>query len=129
MIPGDNLLADALGIIAPQAVRLYRWAGRTRTAAGIFVSAYSGPVDILGSVQAVDRRQYQQMGLEWSRHYVMLYTTAPVRNVERDRAGDMFTYASKWYEAQSRTDWGTQDGWNYVLAVEQPAPAPSQITP
>lgn len=129
MIPGSNLLADALGIIAPQPVELYRWTSKTRQPNGAFVSQYAGPEACEGSVQAIDRRRYLQMGLEWARTYVMLYTVVPLRNIERDISGDLFTYDGQWFEAQSRTNWMAQDGWNAITAVAIPAPVPSQITP
>ena len=122
MTPGDNLLEDALDLIASQDVELYRFASRAKTPAGVMVATYSGPVYVQGSVQAVDRKHYEQMGLDFARTYVKFYTSEEVRNVQRDQTGDLFTYAGRWYQAESQTSWLSQDGWNDVLAVMVPAP-------
>lgn len=127
MTPGDNLLEDALDIIASQDVDLYRFVTRTKDARGVWVGSYAGPVPVQGSVQAVDRKHYQQMGLDFARTYVKFFTSEEVRNVQRDQTGDLFTYGGRWYQAESQTSWLDQDGWNDVLAVMVPAPAASQI--
>lgn len=127
MTPGDNLLEDALDIIATQDVDLYRFVSRAKDARGVMVGSYAGPIAVQGSVQAVDRKHYQQMGLDFARTYVKFYTSEEVRNVQRDQTGDLFTYGGRWYQAESQTSWLDQDGWNDVLAVMVPAPADGQI--
>jgi hypothetical protein len=118
MIPGGNLLNMALSVISPQVVTYHAFVTRTKNAAGLYVSTFAAPVDIVGSVQAVPREKYEAMGLDYSKNYVMLYTSSTIRGVERDRASDQFIYSGKRYEIQSVTNWQEQDGWNGALGIE-----------
>lgn len=118
-VPGINVLSLALRAIGRQTVTLYRYAGRTTTATGRDVSAYSAPVTVAeGSVQAVPRTRYAAMGLDLTKSYVTWFTTAAVRGVERDRAPDAFAFSGRRYDVTSVTPWNAQDGWNEVVGVD-----------
>lgn len=122
IVPGSNLLAQALGVIAPQGVSIQRWTGRAKNANGDWVTSYAAPVTIAGSLQAVSRTLYVQLGLDMAKNYVMLYTTEPVKIIERDGSGDRVTYGGKLYQGESAVDWRAQDGWGSYLFVEVVVP-------
>jgi hypothetical protein len=123
-VPGSNLLKRAARLIRLQEVAYYQDAGRTTNAIGIDQTVYQPPVTIKGSVQAVPLSAYQELGLDFGKNYVTLYTQTPLIGVERDVSGDVFTYNSKVYQVKSPTDWNAQDGWNAVLAVQTSYGAP-----
>lgn len=123
-VPGSNLLKRASRLIKLQAVAYYQDAGRTNNDIGVEQTVYEPPVTVQGSVQAVPLSAYQQLGLDFGKTYVTLYTQTPMVGVARDVSGDVFTYNGKVYQVQSPTDWNAQDGWNGVLAVQTSMGAP-----
>ena len=126
-VPGVNVLGLALGLIARTPVTLFRFRENIGQPNGVDLPTYEPGVAIMGSVQAVSSKTKLDMGLEWQDEYVNLFTSALVRAVERDGAGDVFVWAGKYYHAQGGADWTGQDGWNEVLAVKIPNLTPTQI--
>jgi hypothetical protein len=117
MIPGSNLLRAALGVIRPQGFQLERFTGRETNAAGYQVPAYADAVTVSGSVQAVPRAMYQNLGLDLSKEYISVYTSEDIKTVERDGAGDRIVWNGWRFVCESPTDWRAQDGWRQILAV------------
>lgn len=119
MIPGANLLSQALSVIAPQSVVYFAFTGRTVTATRREVSAYAAGVTInAGSVQAVPRTRYQAMGLDNSKSYVTWFVPRSVLGVERDRGTDQFAWAGRRYDVLAITPWFAQDGWVEILGID-----------
>lgn len=128
-IPGVNVLGLAMTAIRAQPVVIFRFTENVGQPNGADLPMYAAGVPALGSVQPVSSRTKHELGLEWNSTYVSLFTSAALKTVERDGAGDVFVYAGKYYHAQARTDWTGQDGWNEILAVEIPALAAGQVQP
>lgn len=122
MIPGMNLLNLALTVIAPATVTYYAYTSRALNAAGVYITTFAAGVDIVGSVQPVPRQLYADMGLDYTRNYVMLYADTPIGDVTRDRTGDQIGFNGKRWQVESANDWQAIDGWSGVLCVEVPAP-------
>lgn len=120
-VPGSNLLSIALRVIRPQTLGHRAFVSRSVNTAGDWVSVFATSVDITGSMQAVDLKLYQQLGLNLAKNYHTLYTQAAVTATTRDREGDLLTYAGKTWQAESDMNWSAQDGWRKVLCVEVPA--------
>lgn len=119
MIPGSNILRSALRLLGNQTVILYRYAGRVTTPTGRDVSAFSPPITHPeGSVQAVPRTRYSDLGLDYSKDYVTWFVPTIVQGVERDRSPDRFIFGIRLYEVHSVTPWNRQDGWNEVVGVD-----------
>lgn len=116
-IPGVNLLALAQTVIGTQAVQYFRFLSRTNNAIGQFVSSFAAPVTINGSFQPVPRQKYAEMGLDMARDYAYFYSTTPIEDVGRDRAGDQLVFNGFRWEVSGRNDWTAIDGWNGVLVV------------
>lgn len=118
MIPGNNLLATALSVIASQTVQYIAVTGRTTNAAGLDVSAYATPVPRRGSFQPVPRQYFTQMGLDYTKAYYTWYDpVGPVQDVARDTSGDRIIFNGRVYEAMSSNDWTPVDGWSGTLFV------------
>lgn len=119
MIPGRNLLAMALQLIEPQPVEYFKFNKRDLNANREFVNTYDpGVIVEEGSVQAVDRRLYQQLGLDMQKDYVFWITTQDALPIERSRAPDRIHWDGRRYEVESVTRWQAQDGWNRALCVD-----------
>lgn len=119
MTPGDNLLLEALDMIESQAVQYYRYLSRSTTGAGVYLSTFDAAVPVtVGSVQAVPMDKYQVLGLEMSKKYVTWFVPRNVIGLERDAAGDQFTYGTERFQIENTTDWFTQDGWVSCLSVK-----------
>lgn len=121
MIPGENLLLDALDIIGSQQPMFYKAVTprAAPNAAGYYEPAFEAGVLVpLGSIQPIPRSKYEIQGLEASKKYVMWYVPQNVVALERDTSGDQFEYAGERYQTESVDDWFQQDGWLAVLAVK-----------
>lgn len=120
MVPGSNLLAQALRIIAPQSFQYYQFLTRSTQPNGQYVATYAAPVDLFGSVQAVPRNIYEQMGLNFQRNYKIFYVSKNVIDIERDVSGDIVNFDDKTYQCVSVTEWFSVDGWDAILCVQIP---------
>jgi|SRR5882757_4717709 len=120
MIPGSNLLKQALTVIAKQPVDYYQYLSRSTNAIGMFVSIYADPITIRGSFQPVPRNFYQQYGLDLSKSYYTFYTLNDIFSLDRDVAGDKIVAYGKEYQCQSNNDWFSADKWKGVLCIGVP---------
>lgn len=119
MIPGSNLLAAALTLIASQPVRYYAFSARTTNAAGQFVPGFAPGVTITkGSVQAVPLDRYEQLGLDRKKVYAAWYAPVHATGVSPARSGDEFEFGGGRYQIVGETDWFVQDGWVGVIGVK-----------
>lgn len=119
-IPGANLLSIAARVIAMQTLQHRAFVSRAENAAGDTVSTFAAPVDIQGSVQPINKRLYQELGLNLTKNYVMLYTSANVSPTTRDREGDLVSFNGKTWQCESDQNWAGVDGFTKMLCVETP---------
>lgn len=123
-VPGSNLLNRAARLIKLQPVQYYQDIDRDNNSIGLDVTNYLPPAEISGSVQAVPLNTYKDLGLDFGKNYVTLYTNTPLIGIARDVSGDVFIFNGKTYQCMSTTDWLGMDGWNSVTAVEVSRAAP-----
>jgi len=119
-IPGANLLSLASRVLNFQTLGHRAFQSRTLNAAGDYVSNFAASVDIQGSMQPVNRKLYQELGLNLAKNYSMLYTSAPVLATTRDREGDLVTFAGRTWQCESDQSWASVDGFTKMLCVEVP---------
>jgi hypothetical protein len=117
MIPGSNILNQALTIIAAQTITYYRALDRTLNNVGQNVTQYAPPSDIRGSFQPVPRRLYQQFGLDLQKDYWVFYTSNNLLDVQRDVSGDQIAFQDRRYQCESATAWYGIDGWVGMFCV------------
>lgn len=124
LIPGGNLLGLAMSVIAPQQLLYRPFIERTTNTAGIYVSRFASPAKLRGSIQPVPRQRYEQMGLDLQKNYATIFVEKNAIDIARDVTGDEFWYSGRLYQAESRTTWFAQDGWESLLCVEVPGYTP-----
>lgn len=118
MIPGMNILNTALTVIARQEALYHRAVSRGTNAIGQWVTTYAAPVPIRGSIQAVPRETYQNLGLDYQKNYLSCYFTGNVSGIQRGESGDQMTWNGRRYQFLSESEWYAMDGWNGLMAVE-----------
>lgn len=119
-IPGANLLGMASRVIRFETIGHRAFVSRAANAAGDFVSTFAASVDIQGSMQPLNKKLYQELGLDLSKNYVMLYTSAAVTGSIRDHEGDLLTFGGKTWQCGSDQSWAAIDGFTKMLCVEVP---------
>ncbi len=117
-IPGSNILDDALTLIDSVEIQFFENTSRTKNSIGLYVSIYAAAVPVQASVQAVKRSQYRKLGLDFNKHYLMLWSSHDFKDLARDRGADQIEFNNKRYELMNEDDWTPLDGWNSTLAVE-----------
>ena len=120
MIPGSNILNQALSVIAQTQFLYYMANARTPNSVGQYQSTYNQPRMLTGSVQAVPRNLYEKYGLEFQNHYLKIYVSQNVIDVTRNSSGDMVVYSCSNWQIESITPWFAIDGWVEIIAVQVP---------
>ena len=120
-IPGSNLLASALRVIAAQSVEWSVNTGRTVNSIGMEVPAYAPPVTIYGSFQPVPRTMYAELGLDFNKRYARFFSSNDMLNVDRDFSGDKIVFNGITYKCESVTEWFELDGWKEALLIKAPS--------
>ena len=116
-VPGSNLLEDAFDAIETMEVLVYKQSERYKNNVGQYVTDFAEPVAFDGSVQAVDRRAYLQLGLDFAKTYKTIYVCAEAHTLERNTTGDQIGVGNYRYEVVSDLDWFEIDGWVGLLCV------------
>lgn len=117
-VPGGNLLGMAARLIKQQRVLWRHNRGVEIDPAGLDLSSFDPPVEILGSVQAVPRSLVIREGLDLEQSYLMVYTTRPLQDVKRDKTPDLLIFGGRTYTVESNTNWKLQDGWLGAIVVD-----------
>jgi len=112
-----NLLATTQTVIGKQAYQMRKALGRVKNAAGYFVSGFDVPVDMMGSVQPVNQRQYKAMGLDFKKAYIKIYDVKLIESLSRDKNADQVIYDGYLWHVAEDTPWFLSGGWTYVLCV------------
>lgn len=121
MIPGGNLLAAALKVISPQGFVLHRYQATVTNGIGFDVHTFSAPVTVSGSVQPASNKTYKELGLDWKKKHIQIWTTENIISLSRDRPNDQVEFNGSRYDIVERTPWEDIDGWSSYVAVEVPS--------
>lgn len=120
-IPGANLLNMAARVIKMQTLQHRAFVSRAENTVGDTVSTFAAAVPIQGSIQPLNTKLYQELGLNLAKNYRMLYTSAKVSATTRDREGDLILFDGKTWQCQSDQSWAAVDGFTKMLCVEVPS--------
>lgn len=116
-VPGSNLLKMANRLIQFQTVQYYTFKSRSMNAARQWVPEFNPAFPLKCSVQAVDRKSYSAMGLDYNAFYVNLWASLDVIDLQRDSSGDRFTYRGELYQMSKGQNWHAQDGWAQCMGT------------
>lgn len=112
-----NLLATTQTVIGKQDYLLRKYKGRTRNAAGYYVSEFGFPCEMAGSVQPIKATQYKNMGLDFKKAYIKIYDVNLISALSRDTNADQVIYDGYLWQVAEDTPWFLSGGWNYVMCV------------
>ena len=118
IVPGSNLLAIALTVIAPQQIVLYRATGRAENAIGEWVTTYSPGYPVEGSWQPVDQSKYESMGLDLTKKYFMFYASERINSINRGESPDLAERDTRKYSTVGDVPWNDVDGWQSAMFVD-----------
>ena len=118
---GGNLLDLAHTLIPSQEIEFLQHSGKIDNPNGTTRDTYAAPVTINGNPQSVPRTSYKELGLDFNKNYLMVYTSAAINDVGIDKNADRIRYDNKLFIAVGNNDWQPVDGWSGVLLVEVPA--------
>lgn len=116
-VPGSNLLASALTVIAAQTVIYYRALSRVQNDVGQYVVTYATGVNIRGSFQPVPKTLYQVYGLDLSKIYYTFYSLNDLIDIQRNVPADQIIFNNKRFQCESNNDWFAIDKWKGVLCI------------
>ena len=118
MIPGNNVLNMALGLIGRKQVVWRQFNARTQNALGNWVVTYKPDVVLSGSWQSDPTDRVKALGYDSSKSYRRFFVSAPVDGVNRGTSPDLLIADGRKYEVVSTDDWTVQDGWVSLICVD-----------
>ena len=80
----------------------------------VVVPSYDDPVQISGRFQVVSSSLYSQRGLDMSKHYRTLYTSAEITEIDTNTSSDRILYGDDTYQVIYKE---VYNGWSEVLCV------------
>jgi len=118
LIPSSNLLNQAFSVIGKFPFKWFADSGRTLNAIGEWETDFAEPVELMGSIQAVNRSVYQAYGLDFQKNYVQIFVSTDLIDLSRDFTGDQIEWQNRRFQLTSNFDWFGIDGWVQVMAID-----------
>jgi len=112
-----NLYNMARSVIPSDNVQLEKFLGNTTNDVGQKVPSCDTPISIDGSFQTIDSSLYEKLGLDFNKHYRVLYTNENLTEIDRDTSSDRILYQGEKYQLLDKSDWFNYNGWIGVLCV------------
>lgn len=113
-----NLLSLASGLIPLSSFQYLEFLGNVTNDVGQKVPTYKEPVNAKASIQAVDTVLFERLGLDTTKEYKLIYTYLNLRVIEAGKSADKIIYQGKNYQAVTRADWLSYNGWTGVICVK-----------
>ena len=110
-----NLLTQALANLPKQTVAWFKFASNQTQPNGLVVSTFENAISVQGSWQPIARKDYQALGLDMQKQFVMFYTTATLTDESRGTTGDQVSYAGQRYSIVGRDGWQNVYGWDGLM--------------
>ena len=60
----------------------------------------------------------RELGLDYKKNYVRLFSTPEVSGLSRISSGDQFTFDGARWQVETQTGWKATAGWDSFLCVE-----------
>lgn len=117
----NNLLKAALRIIPKQTFIWRKFTGFSVDSQGLRINQYAEGVEVIGSVQAMDRDMYDQLGLDREKEYLVAYGPVDIKGVSGQNAPDLIEFGGNVYKVVRNYPWYFYDGWSGVVIVKAEA--------
>ena len=112
-----NLLSAAQLVIRTQDYQILKWLSKSTNEIGFDIDVYDTPVNRSASVQPVPRSKFSNLGLDFSKIYIVIYDVGLINVLNRSENADQIIYGGGIYKANPDLDWSKSGGWNSVLCV------------
>lgn len=113
----NNLYNIARRVIPRDDIKLSKFIGNNVNDVGQLVPTYAEPIAIDGVFQPVAKDLYEQLGLDYNKHYRVLYTDVNIAEIDNNASSDRILFAGDTYQALYKNNWFVYNGWVGVLCV------------
>lgn len=123
-----RLLKKAMSVIPTVRFSYRKFAGASVDESGSVVGKYGPWKRAVGFVQPgvvasmqsknVGEEDYKDMGLDFSRDVVTVWTRADIDNIARDSSPDQINFEGRIFNAVKVSDWLGYDGWRQIVCME-----------
>lgn len=119
---GFNLLPPAMNATAilgcNKKFTFLKYLGTTIDDMGRDVPNFDEAKTFTGSIQPVDNKMYEQLGLDLNLHYKVVYCHLLMQSIAEQLQPDRIMYDGLTYELVQNEDWYETNGWTKALIVE-----------
>lgn len=112
-----NLLNRAFRLIPTQSFQYCAFAGKTINNMGVFVNSYAEPMEVNGSIQALEQSQYEQLGLDFEKNYRIVYAPIQMKGLDQQETPDKLIFDNQNWKVVRNTPWFNMDGWCGVVVT------------
>ena len=116
-----NLLKAALNVLPKQNFIWRKFAGFDDDGQGLRINKYAKGIELVGSVQALDREMYDQLGLDREKEYLVVYSSADIKGVSGQNAPDIIEFGGGVYKVVRNYPWYFYNGWAGVVVIKADA--------
>lgn len=117
-----NLLPIAMRTTAilncNQEFLFYKWIETAPDAMGRDVPRFDEPICYVGSIQPVSNKLYEQLGLDITKNYKILFCPELIQSLAEQIQPDRIFYQNKVFEIVDNKNWHETNGWIKALIVE-----------
>lgn len=117
-----NLLPIAMAATAVlgcnKTFQYYRYQETIVDDMGRDVPQYADPKPVIGSVQAVSNKIYEQLGLDLNKNYKIIYSPELIQSIAEKIQPDRIVYDNRTFEVVENKNWYETNGYTKILIVE-----------
>ena len=97
---------------------LYKYKRSILDEMGRDVAQYDGGVEYIGSIQPVQNKLYEQLGLDLTKNYKTLYCSTLIEGLAEQAQPDRIIYDGLTYETVENQVWYESNGWTKAIICE-----------
>lgn len=95
-----------------------KYKGTTIDEMGRDVPEFEEPVTLLGCIQPISNKMYEQLGLDLDKHYKTVFSSALMKSIAESIQPDRIIYQGLTYELVENKNWYETNGWTKAIMVE-----------
>lgn len=101
-----------------QPILYYQYDRTVTDSMGRDIPQYLDPIPLQASVQAVDNKTYQELGLDLNKHYKSIWAEHPMFSIAERKQPDKIIYNNMTFILVSNTNWSETNGYTQALMVQ-----------